>query len=64
MLESLNRTLENIRKNGGTAVIQFAYDNFTGKADREPGIDQIIKHIEQLKPFFEKNEDVIACVFS
>lgn len=64
MLDSLNATLGNIRKNGGTAIIRFAYDNFQGISDREPSIEQIVRHIEQLEPLFEKNKDVITCIES
>ena len=64
MLDSLNSTLDNIRKNGGTAIIRFAYDNFQGISNREPSIEQVIRHIEQLEPLFEQNEDVITCVES
>lgn len=64
MLDSLNATFENIRKNGGTAIVRFAYDNFNGIANAEPSMAQIVKHIKQLKPLFEENKDVITTVES
>ncbi len=61
-IQKLNIWVDQIRKAGGTAIVRFAYDDFEGYADLEPDIAQIEKHIEQLKPFFEANEDIIACV--
>lgn len=63
-LSSLNQTMNNIRKNGGTAVVRFAYDDFHGIADVEPKMEGILSHIQQLKPFFTENEDVIFAVES
>lgn len=62
MIDTLNEYLQQIRQSGGTAIIRFAYDDFEGIADLEPSMEQIEKHIQQLKPFFEQNEDVITCV--
>ncbi len=61
-IQKLNTWVEQIREAGGTAIVRFAYDDFDGNANLEPDIEQIEKHIEQLKPFFEANEDIIACV--
>jgi len=62
VIEKMNIWIDQLRKNGGTAIIRFAYDDFEGYANLEPDIEQIEKHIEQLKPFFEANEDIIAGV--
>ena len=61
-LNVLNETLSNIKNNGGSVIIRFAYDNFNGKADVEPSLDIILTHISQLKPVFEANQDVISYV--
>ncbi len=61
-LDSLNTTLSNIKNNGGSAIIRFAYDNFNGNADIEPSLDMILKHISQLEPVIEKNQDVISYI--
>ncbi len=61
-LNALNETLSNIKNNGGSVIIRFAYDNFNGKADVEPSLDIILTHISQLKPVFEANQDVISYV--
>ncbi|MDE6141398.1 MAG: DUF4832 domain-containing protein, partial [Bacilli bacterium] len=62
MLASLDQTLKNIKSNGGSVIIRFAYDNFNGTKDLEPSLEMILTHITQLKELFEKNSDVIAYV--
>ncbi len=61
-LNALDQTFANIRNNGGSVIIRFAYDGFNGKANLEPSLDMILKHISQLKPIFEKNKDVLTYV--
>lgn len=61
-LDSLNETLLNIKNNSGSAIIRFAYDNFNGNADVEPSLDMILRHISQLKPVIEENQDVISYI--
>lgn len=62
MLSSLDQTLKNIKQNGGSVIIRFAYDNFNGTKDLEPSLDMILTHIGQLKDLFYNNKDVIAYV--
>lgn len=64
MLEALDAYMNQIRQAGGSAIIRFAYDNFNGDKNLEPSIEQIEKHIWQLKPFFTTNADVIISVES
>ena len=61
-LNALDETFANIRKKGGSVIIRFAYDGFNGKANLEPSLDMILKHISQLKQVYEKNKDVLAYV--
>ena len=61
-LNALDETFANIRNNGGSVIIRFAYDGFNGVKDLEPSLDMILKHISQLKPVFEKNKDVLTYV--
>ncbi len=61
-LNALNETLQNIKNNGGSVIIRFAYDHFNGIKDVEPSLEMILKHISQLKPIFYNNEDVIDYV--
>lgn len=62
MLNSLNETLENIKKNNANVIIRFAYDNFEGIKDVEPDLEMILTHISQLETLFNKNKDVISYV--
>ena len=61
-LNALDVTLQNIKNNGGSVIIRFAYDHFNGLKDVEPSLEMILKHISQLKPIFYKDEDVIDYV--
>lgn len=61
-LNALDATLKNIKKNGGSVIIRFAYDNFYGIANVEPSMDMILTHIRQLKEVFYNNKDVITYV--
>ncbi len=61
-LNALDATLQNIKNNGGSVIIRFAYDHFNGLKNVEPSLEMILKHISQLKPIFYKNEDVIDYV--
>lgn len=62
MINALDGTLKNIKKNGGSVIIRFAYDDFDGKKDLEPSMEMMLHHIKQLKCVFEQNKDVIAYV--
>lgn len=62
MLDALDGTLKNVKKNGGSVIIRFAYDDFDGTKDLEPSMDMMLLHITQLKSVFEQNKDVIAYV--
>lgn len=49
-----------LRKAGKKAVLRFAYElDFNGRAKEGPTKEDILRHIVQLKPFLEKNKDVI-----
>ncbi len=61
-LNTLNTSLQNIKAKGGSVIIRFAYDNFDGKANYEPSLKMILRHIEQLREVFYKNRDVITYV--
>ena len=62
MLDALDGTLKNVKKNGGSVIIRFAYDDFEGIGDLEPSMDMMLMHISQLKSVFEENADVITYV--
>ncbi len=61
-LDALDKTLKNIKNNGGSVVIRFAYDDFEGIANREPSLDMLIKHIEQIGEVLKANQEVVTYV--
>ncbi len=54
--------LKKIKKNGATAIVRFAYDDFNGDENLEPSLDMILRHIEQICPILTENKDVISYV--
>ena len=62
MLNTFDTMLKKIKSNGGTAIVRFAYDGFRGTANLEPSLDMILRHIEQLCPVFNENQDAIAYI--
>lgn len=61
-LSAIEQTLDNIRNKNASVIIRFAYDNFQGKANQEPSLTMILRHIEQLGPILLKNKDVITVI--
>ncbi len=61
-LDALSKTLQNVKAKGGSVIIRFAYDSFDGKANVEPSLEMILRHIEQLKTVFYENRDIITYV--
>lgn len=58
----LNNTFEVVRKNKVKAIVRIAYD-YDGIENKEPdSLDTILHHIEQFKPIFETNKDIITVV--
>lgn len=54
---------DRLRALGKKAVLRFAYEKaFLGRATDGPTIEDIQRHANQLKPFLEKNKDVIMVV--
>lgn len=55
--------LNALRKTAKKAVLRFAYESdFNGRAALGPTEAELIRHTVQLKPFLEKNKDVIQVV--
>ena len=47
---------DELQKLGKKAVLRFAYErDFMGRAAVGPTGEQILEHLDQLKPFLEKN---------
>ncbi|MBX3252629.1 MAG: DUF4832 domain-containing protein [Chitinophagaceae bacterium] len=61
--DDMQMFFDRLRTLGKKAVLRFAYEkDFLGRATDGPTVDDIQRHAEQLKPFLEKNKDVILVV--
>jgi len=60
-LDRLDAALAAIRRGGVKVVLRFSY-NFGPYPNSEPdaSLEQILRHIQQLKPILQRNADVIA----
>ena len=60
-IKNIQSDLEAFREAGIKAIIRFAYKDHepTSGEDMDPEVDQVIKHVEQLRPTLQKFEDVI-----
>jgi len=57
-LEQMDADMAVLRAAGLKCVLRFAYSSSENEADAP--LDIVLQHLEQLKPVFEKNADVIA----
>ncbi|MDR0863838.1 MAG: DUF4832 domain-containing protein [Candidatus Symbiothrix sp.] len=57
-LNQIDTDMATLRKSGLKCVLRFAYSGQETEPDAP--LDIILKHLDQLKPVFEKNADVIA----
>lgn len=57
-LDDFDKDMETIRQSGMKCVLRFAYS----ESEKEPDapLDIILGHLDQLKPYLERNADVIA----
>lgn len=60
VLAHITNDLSVVRQAGLKAVLRFAYTNSQKEADAPMAI--VLQHLDQLKPIFEANKDVIAVV--
>ncbi len=59
-LDDLQRDMDILREVGLKSIVRWAY-NYAGDKDMsDTPVKLILRHIEQLKPYLEKNKDVIA----
>ena len=58
VLKQINDDLSTVRRAGLKAILRFAYSNSSDEPDAP--LSTIIQHLDQLKPCFEKNKDVIT----
>lgn len=60
MLSSFENILKKFRENDNGVILRFAYDDFDGLENKEPkNIEQVLRHIEQLKDIIHEYDDVI-----
>ena len=63
VLSGIEELLGYLKQQNKSAIIRFAYDpGFSGKANKEAGLDIIIEHIGQVCPILNKFETTITAV--
>lgn len=61
--ETMQSYFDELQNLGMKAVLRFAYErDFNGRAPVGPTEKQALAHLDQLKPFLEKNKDLILVV--
>lgn len=60
-IEEINRYFSIMRSYGYQVIFRVVYDS-KGDENPEPEFDDILGHIEQLKPIYTKNEDIIFVI--
>lgn len=60
ILTKITNDMSTLREAGMKVILRFAYTSSQNEPDAP--MDIILKHMEQLKPILQTNEDVIACV--
>lgn len=61
--QTMQTYFDELQRQGKKAVLRFAYErDFMGRAAVGPTGNQILAHLDQLKPFLEKNKDLILVV--
>lgn len=60
-LNRIQDCFDAIRGGGAKAIVRFAYrdNNEHLDQDQEPEVNQVLKHVAQIKPILVKNEDVL-----
>ena len=60
-LECIQKCFDAIRSGGAKAIVRFAYraDRNNPELMQDPEVNIVLKHVAQLKPILQKNEDVL-----
>lgn len=58
-LDMIQKSMDALREAGIKCVLRFAYQNSEGSKPWDPKVEIALRHVEQLKPVLQKNEDVI-----
>ena len=58
-LDMIQKSMDALREAGIKCVLRFAYQNSESSKPWDAPVDVVLRHVEQLKPLLQKNEDVI-----
>ena len=58
-IKNIQANLDAMREGGCKAIVRFAYTQDQNAEEKDASVEQVLKHIEQLKPTLQKYEDVI-----
>ncbi len=58
-LEMIRQSMSAFREGGVKCILRFAYQNSEGAKPWDPPVDVVLRHIEQVKPILQENEDII-----
>ena len=58
-LDMIQTSMDAFREGGVKCILRFAYQNSESATPWDPPVDIVLRHVEQLKPILQKNEDVI-----
>lgn len=58
-VKNIQASLDALREGGVKAIIRFAYTQSEDADPKDAEVNQVLKHVEQLKPTLQKYEDVI-----
>ena len=59
-LDKMQATMDALREGGAKCMLRFAYKDYHNDGEiMDPEVPVVLHHVEQLKPLFQKNEDVI-----
>ena len=59
-LNMIQESFDALREGGSKCVLRFAYRDYHNETDEmDPEVAVVLRHVEQLKPLLQKNEDVI-----
>lgn|GEM_PF-755324 len=63
-LDKIQSCFDAIRGGGAKTIVRFAYrvDHSQPELDQEPTLEIVLKHIAQVKPILQRNEDVLFCL--
>ena len=58
-LDMIQKSLDAFREGGVKCILRFAYQNSESATPWDAPVNIVLRHVEQLKPILQKNEDVI-----